>query len=790
MPTFDTRWKQDILAAIVLLISVLCCFHRLVFLPSGIVVGPQNGGRNDLTASILPSRGVLRNAIQRDGEWPLWHPYELTGIPWWGNPQSAMLYPPNWLFILTAHVALASWLMAAHLWWGGIGVYCYCRKLELNWAAGVVAGCGYLGAPFLIANVCEGHYNPVCIAGWLPWALICFERLRRGERGGTILLPIVLSLCFFAGHVQELFYLVLILSCWLVAACIRPRLEGGPSRQTLLKNWCLVGLATIGLTSLELIPIYAYTKQAVRSSGLSVEASARFSLNETSFWQLLDPLIVHGPEIPTISGRFYWETVCHFGLALTLLAIVGIVASWNRYGQKRIFVTLVCCTLFGLGTATPFFPLLFQIVPGVSFFRGSSRILMHLSLWVSLLAGYGVHALLTRSREQCSRCVSYSIGAIAALASLLLLLFVGNPAGWIFQPPDADSLRVFNPWTISFGAGGFLVMCFFARVRWPYCGAIAAVLAFFIVTAENSIHAHRVLRVVPAEQFRGDSEIVQFLKSNASGTRVFATQELLSDWEAWQHQISKLHGYEPVPPVRVAILFAAILQDDSPTHLFVINPTHSSKYRQNMLNLTGVRFAVIPAGGPRLSKEWKMVAQGEVPPAVALEEGIAHREYEIWENTTVLPRAFVLGQTRIAPERKRLSDQLSEVIPQKEVLVSQDVLSPGPHQIFQPVQVLHASENHVTIEASLDAPGYLVLTDLFAPGWKATVEGAGQPMIPVNVIFRGVPLTEGTHRIEFSYTPPGLWFGGIVSALTLLALLGTTVSSMLTCDEKPSNSPS
>ena len=274
---------------------------------------------------------------------------------------------------------------------------------------------------------------------WLPWGLINFERIRRGENVGGIGLTINLTLAFFAGHAQEVLYFVVILSAWLLAACVADWKSQSASPRKLLGTWCLVGFAVIGLTAVELIPIYAYTKQAVRSTGLTVEAAARFSLNSSSLWQLLDPMILGGPEQKTLSGRFYWETVCHFGLAMTFLAGLGILTSWHRPEARRITLTLAFCTLFGLGTHTPFFSLMFHGVPGISFFRGSSRILMHLSLFVSLLAGLGIQSLAEAEPQSRShRIASWGLGLSAGIVCLICAL---NPLGWEFHPPDVSTAR-------------------------------------------------------------------------------------------------------------------------------------------------------------------------------------------------------------------------------------------------------------------------------------------------------------------------------------------------------------
>jgi hypothetical protein len=531
----------------------------------------------------------------------------------------------------------------------------------------------------------------------------------------------------------------------------------------------------MGLTAVELIPIYAYTQQAVRSTGLDIEASARFSLNETSLWQLLDPLIAGGPEQLTSHGQLYWETVCHFGLALSLLAVLGVLGGWQRPGVKRLSITLGLCALFGLGTATPFFSLMFYYVPGISLFRGSSRILMHLSLFVSLLAGFGLQALFAGNSEQLSRKPpSWASWLVAIASAAILVIGVWNPAGWPLHPPGSDSLQKFNATTIGLGAGGFLglwLMASFGRGNWAI---LAAALAIAVVTAEHTRHANRVLRVVPPERFRSDSEIVQFLKTHAGDSRVLASQDLISDGEAWRQGISKVHGYEPVPPVRAVIMIDAITPHREPQdELIGLQPVYPNLYRQNVLDLLGVEYAVVPAGGPKLPESWELAASGEVPPVVALAEDLPSLRYEIWRNRNALPRSFVLGEMRLIQAEIPHSQQLAQCDPRKFVLVSQDVLPSGPRQPFREATIVESSPNQLTIEAELDSPGYLVVSDLIAPGWRAKVNGTPNAIVPANVSFRGVPLPAGKHQVTLTYTPPGLWFGALAMVVTLLLLLAS-----------------
>jgi uncharacterized membrane protein YfhO len=70
-----------------------------------------------------------------------------------------------------------------------------------------------------------------------------------------------------------------------------------------------------------------------------------------------------------------------------------------------------------------------------------------------------------------------------------------------------------------------------------------------------------------------------------------------------------------------------------------------------------------------------------------------------------------------------------------------------------------------------DRKTLLVLTDVYFPGWKATVDGADAPIHRVDYLLRGVSVPEGTHKVEFSYQPASWRAGWIVSGLALLVLI-------------------
>lgn len=62
-----------------------------------------------------------------------------------------------------------------------------------------------------------------------------------------------------------------------------------------------------------------------------------------------------------------------------------------------------------------------------------------------------------------------------------------------------------------------------------------------------------------------------------------------------------------------------------------------------------------------------------------------------------------------------------------------------------------------TLDLSVTCPddGWLLVTDRWARGWEALVDGEAEPIRGGNFLFRALPVTAGEHLVEFTYRPAG-----------------------------------
>jgi hypothetical protein len=118
--------------------------------------------------------------------------------------------------------------------------------------------------------------------------------------------------------------------------------------------------------------------------------------------------------------------------------------------------------------------------------------------------------------------------------------------------------------------------------------------------------------------------------------------------------------------------------------------------------------------------------------------------------------------------------------PDREVLVHDAPASvttpakqPGERAEGRPgrADILRDDGGRVTIDADAAQDGFLVLADMFFPGWTATVDGVATPIYRANVSVRAVALAKGRHTVEFRYESAPLWRGMKISAAALAVLV-------------------
>jgi hypothetical protein len=81
------------------------------------------------------------------------------------------------------------------------------------------------------------------------------------------------------------------------------------------------------------------------------------------------------------------------------------------------------------------------------------------------------------------------------------------------------------------------------------------------------------------------------------------------------------------------------------------------------------------------------------------------------------------------------------------------------------VRVLQDDPERLRIEVAAGRPGVLLVTDSYAPGWQARLDGEPIPVLRANMMFRAVEVPAGRHEVIMLYRPASLFAGAAVTLM-------------------------
>jgi hypothetical protein len=154
-------------------------------------------------------------------------------------------------------------------------------------------------------------------------------------------------------------------------------------------------------------------------------------------------------------------------------------------------------------------------------------------------------------------------------------------------------------------------------------------------------------------------------------------------------------------------------------------------------------------------------------------------QIDVYLNTAALPRAMLIyksipvgsGEEAWAAIHRPAFDPSCEA-----VIEGGPVLDGTPSKGSLAIRLPDA--NTIELDVTTSAPAYLVLSEVYYPGWRAEVDGRSAGILPANFAFRAVYLEPGSHHVRMFFLPT-TWFVGLAaSILTWCALLIAAILRM------------
>lgn len=720
----------------------------------------------------------------RAGRLPLWNPYQHAGSPFFATGQHGLLYPLSlpYLLLSTPHAERVAALL--HLGLGFVGVLLLARTLAIALPGAVVAGVAFVLAPAVADLVVLPNHLYAVV--WLPLQLSVAHRLAAQPRRWRwrVLLGLAFALQYLGGYPQ-----FVVMSAYAVGAYVAFRLwparrrRLGP-RHAMAVTASMVAAIVVAasVSAPQLVPSLELAVASVRGNGLSLEAAAINSAQGgAGLLRVLLPM--HDVQLGTFT-----TLLPYVGLPALLLAVLAPIASPRRRGLG-FFVAFAAVTwMLGLGTNGPLFAL-YHALPGGDAFRCPFRFFPLTVLGLAVLAGFGVDALQRGSVG--TRRLGWTagvllVGALAAItmgrwSDLPVPVWPEKSAGG-FTFPALPMGEPLGPAIVALGVQLLGAAAWLVLVGWSGERG-RAVLVWTLPLLVYASLFRAVINTTPIPVTHPDLHTMPESAANylRGVQRLDRTVVLQSRWP-----MAPAGRY---PPARAGILH----------HLYVVGDRENVYVRRfadyadrlvpdefrrvqaevaghyglpggntlpqgevlvapdsknlRLLDLLGARFLV---EGPAPLLRFRPVI-GRFRRAFVI-EGVS-----IYENLAALPRAFVVQRIHVEPDTSRALDRLvaADFDPRVTAVVEHDPGLPPPTDGAPPstARIVEYAAHAVAVEVDGAVPGLLVLTDQAYPGWEAHVDDRAAPIVLTDVLFRGVVVPPGRHRVTFVFVPRSLRWG-------------------------------
>jgi len=768
-PKTSDKWKWWIAVAIVVAFTLI--EYGPVFLsgrvpfPATIVNGfppyvdefPQGTPKplaniGDLVTSIYPYHALAARAF-RQGSIPFWNSNMLSGAPFVGNTQSGIFYPLNFLYyFMELKRAWALSLVLQRLL-AVIFTVMLLRELGGSPTGAVVSALLFGFSGFLIAW--QG-FPMASSAVWLP--LICYALLRlHREHSGKyiVLLAIAFAMPVLAGHPETAAHLAMT-GLAVAAFLVFKRSDAGrvPNLR-FAAGFVVAAVCAIGLASIQALPTLEWIRNSHRSlrevwPSLPLRAILAFVSRD-----VMRATTSAGLDIP--------EQAAYMGMVVFLAVPL---AAFHSSKKLILFLAASCLVLvsviYGIG---PLLPLL-NSIPYLGLKQW--RLILVLSLALAVLAGLGISALEYRMEQWTKRNRNFRWKTVVFVASglvvgLMMVYLLNERTHEIIERsrmPRASLILL----SISAAVLYARIAGWLSRVQFNIL--IVSVVAFDVLTfSYGFLPFHRSREVYPLvelfdrlKQLGGDPFRIAQLDDAA-----VVNSELVYD-------LDSAEGYE-IPLERLYRFLDDVDRDDGDA--VRLDSAAMVKIKDRRVDMLNTRYLLVPSSAP--------VATALRNQTDRFRFVFAAGRTDVLENLNAMPRVFIVpaaGIEVIADEGlqlERLKDPSFN--PEHAVILGKSVegiFHSAGHGAANSdkaaVEWIHRDNNSFRLNVSAPTPGVLVASQIYYPGWKASIDGVTVPVVNANYALSAILLPSGSHDVRFFYAPASIRIGAITSALSLVIL--------------------
>ncbi|MDX2160492.1 MAG: YfhO family protein [bacterium] len=729
------------LAAVALLIGLWLLFFWRLFTP--ITADQASLKQGDFSGQFVAFAGY-QAARWSAGEIPLWNPYNNGGLPFIADTQAAVFYPPRLVTIALSNLA-GGWSyhaleleMTAHVLAYTLFMYSFMRVVTRGYAHSMLGS--VIGALIVGYSGFTTGYAPLQLAIleaaiWLPLAMtgVWWAAGGRFRPLPLVVTGAALGLSWMAGHPQTSFFITwLLIALWAWRVYVQRH-----SWIVFIVGGALFGGLAFGLAAVQLIPGLEYLTLTTRT-GFSYDAKA-------NGFPIQDVVQFAFPGVVSLYSPLHIGVV---GVILALFAMMRRVQSAWFWAGVALFALL-----WSFGGNSPLYPLLYNVLPGLRFFRGQERAAFLVMSSLAVLAGLGAAALPVAGREaSADQARDYAAAlrlrvwlnrtliGFLAVTLLMFIAWIGSPGAY----SAAISPVVFA--ALIVGGVYLLLPNLIAQPQRPLIAwSLAGLLALELFTAHMDSPA--TYDPVPPEtqlSMTAPPLVAQVLGDPDPPFRVDGERGLMANYGSL-YGVQDIRGISPLFLERAWLIVETDLRQQRAWELFA------------------VRYVFT---------DWDELP---VPSTIVGTGQDALGSINLHRLTDPRPFAAVLHRYYVEPNDSAAVNLLRDpgIDPRRLAILNADpgVSSNDAAPLYTTAQVVSFAPERIEIRTDSAFDGVLTTALVDYPGWHASVDGEPTPMLRAYGALSAVALPAGAHTVTLIYDPLTYRVGAVISGVTWLAVV-------------------
>jgi hypothetical protein len=668
------------------------------------------------------------------GAWPFWNPYHYSGHPSVADPQSLIFAPVFFAWgAIDRFPTMRAFdvVVQAHLLIGGLAV------VFIGWRAHWPAASSVLAATiFMLGGPASGrlqHTGIILSYSAFPLALLLLH-LALERRSYMLAVAFSISAAAMAlGRNQ----VALLLCALLVSAAVAEIISAQHPTRYLRERIAVLAVMMVAGTVLLAVPLLLTMQFAVLSNRPSevLGDALRGSLYPANFANVAIPNVfgTHsaywGPGAATLAEVDLTddsENYLFLGAVPTLLLLWFGLAGHRAWqiGRRLMAGALLLSGLFMLGRYTPFYGLAFRFIPGIDLFRRPTDASFVFVIAASFIVGHCL-ADYVRVGLPKLRLLSALVAIAAALAVAASAIVFSTRTGHGLEA----ARETLNSAVLMLVAGATLV-----AMRGKTTRTLAAVLVAFAAVAEltwwntaSRLNAEpwSVYAVLEAPSGPDAAAIALLEKSIAADQRRgdYPRVEVLGLGGPWQN-LAMVRGWEAINgynPLRIGLYDRLVSPGEQNWNVSQRQfPPSFNNYDCSLAKALGLTYLVL---GSSLR---------DVPGLSALPSSellLSGPPVWIYRIPGASPRVSVVSEfeTETAARSAEASPKLAKI----------ESSAPG----------------RLDVVTASPTAAFLLVHDLYYPGWVAEVDGQQRPIARAGGLFRAVEVPAGMHHVTFYFAP-------------------------------------